>query len=169
MVVSTDFIGVLLLLLHYVRQPRLHVHLLYSGLHDVPCWHDKGTLEPCNYWAGPAPGRATALRRLGIPDVDALFFATLAARFNLDLDGGHAEALDTLRRNAQSQRMTTTEELDNIVPDDDLEEQVAAMKVSLACLVSMVNWPVPAMDTQTSRTDRAVTVVLGIVLERCYV
>lgn len=65
--------------------------------------------------------------------------------------------------------MTTTEELDNIVPDDDLEEQVAAMKVRLACLVSMVNWPVPAMDTQTSRTDRAVTVVLGIVLERCYV
>ena len=43
--------------------------------------------------------------------------------------------------------MTTTEELENIVADDDLEEQLAAMKVRRVCLVCMAKWHVPAVDT----------------------
>lgn len=63
------------------------------------------------------------------PLVNALFFATLAANFGLNPDGGDAEALETLRRNAQSQQVTTGEEIERIVPDDELAEQLAAMAV----------------------------------------
>lgn len=63
------------------------------------------------------------------PLVNALFFAALAANFGLNPIGGDAEALETLRRNAQSQHVTTDEEFENIVPDDELAEQLAAMEV----------------------------------------
>ena len=64
------------------------------------------------------------------PLSDILFFNVLAATFGLpDLVGRDDAALQPLRLRTISQRVTTTEELDDFVPSDQLKEQIDAMKV----------------------------------------
>ena len=63
------------------------------------------------------------------PHVGGLFFNELAAAFRLrkpvEDDAG---ALRILRLRTESQRKHTAEELENIIAEDELAEQIAAMK-----------------------------------------
>ena len=64
------------------------------------------------------------------PNVGGLFFNKLAAEFRLPNPvGDDAAALRILRLRTESQRTSSVEDLQNIVSEDELSEQIAAMKV----------------------------------------
>ena len=116
--------------------------------HDCRCPHPIDVCTRCSqdyteFFAAAtnAPGSRTttglAVHQAGLshfdvivtPHVGGLFFNELAAAFRLrkpvEDDAG---ALRILRLRTESQRKHTAEELENIIAEDELAEQIAAMK-----------------------------------------